>query len=519
MGDDLLTEKITFGDCLKLLLSALDISSSRLSKAINVDSSLVNRWINGKRVPPYSSNHIDNISEFLSRNVYNTVQKQQIDSIFADVCKSNEESDNIKEKIKKILLEAQGYSIECNKKMNKEKITIDNPDAFLDLSSEDKVIYGTDNIFTTYINLINLAANEKSKKCNSIYITYNNLMFSEHLSYNDLSEWVKSLHEAISNGWNVIILIRSLDSLVLTERFINSIISLVITGKLMIYYIKNYDNITIGDGLVVIPDIGVLSCFTDNSQPTINCGLYIRSKHAITIYQKHFQGIIDKYAQPIVNIFTNNSDFDLHLTESEDDIGNRFLYKNSFSIVTLPQHLYRKILDSKNYNTDYKVRSLDHYKKRLAAFVSNIRNYEYRDVYLSSSIKDLVRNRKFYLYSPEGIETITLDNQDLIEYLENVINILIKNDNYYIAFLPKNYHYNIDMDNFSCLIKERNAIFLEADSHFTGKRKVQISITEPALVKAVYNYFTKLWKLIPPENREKAEVISWLRHQVDILKH
>lgn len=517
-GDDFLT-KITFGDCLKLLLSTLDISNSRLSKAINVDSSLVNRWINGKRVPPYNSNHVENISEFLSRNVYNTLQRQQIDNIYLDVCSSKEVDDNIREKIKSILLETQGYSIECNKRKSKEINLFDNVTSYSDLSSEDKVVFGTDSIFNTYIKLLDLAANQKSGKSDTVYITYNNLLFSEHLSYNDITEWVNTLHKVIKNGWNVILLIRSFANSVLTARFINSIISLVTTGRLKIYYVKNYDNTTIGDGLVVVPDIGVLSCFTDNSQPIVNCGLYIRSKSAITMFQKHFQGIIDKYAQPLVNIFTKRSEFSNYVVDSEDDIGNRFLYKYFFSILTLPEHLYLKLLERKNYNNATKIQSMEFYKKRLKSFLSYIQTYEYKDVYLSSSIKDLIKNHQFYLYNHDGVETVYMDTHEIIEYLENIISMLLKYDNYSIAFLPKNYYNSDLMESFSCIVKERTGVLFESETNFAKKENVQTSITEPTLVKAIYDYFIKLWDNIPPENKDKSEVISWLQQQVNILKH
>ena len=88
-----------FGECLKQLLSILGISMNQLSKAINVDSSLVNRWVNDKRIPLYNTSYIEHISEYLSKNVTNTFQIQHLNKLFMDICKNGSSEDSIKDKI------------------------------------------------------------------------------------------------------------------------------------------------------------------------------------------------------------------------------------------------------------------------------------------------------------------------------------------------------------------------------------------------------------------------------------
>ncbi len=530
---------ITFGDCLKFLLSALDISYSRLSKAINVDSSLVNRWIHGKRVPPYNSNYVESISEYLSNNVHNTLQEQQINTIFMNVCVDGEVADGIKKKIKKILFETQGYSIESNKKKRKEiKTNSSNKDQiskvlnnnllnhmehnnvpYVDLSSEDKVVLGTENILEASFDLLESAVKQGCRSNDIIYITYNNFFSTESSSNNSIINWRNTLLKIINNGWHIILLIRLNSNTARTLRFINCMIPLVQTGKFMPYYIKNYDSIAIGDELVVVPDIGVLTGFSTNSHSIINCGLYIKSKPAIRIYQSHFKVFMVKKALPIVNIFTNRTDYSHYLADSEDDIGNRFLYKYCFSVLTLPEHLYWKFLGRREHSSDSKITSMEFYRKRLQAFLSNIQNYEYKDVYMASSIKDLIKNHQFYLYSYEGIETIHMDIHDIIEYLENIISLLLEYDNYKIAFLPDDYNCTENMESFCCVVKERTAVLFESRNQFTDTQEIHTSITEPTLVKSIYDYFIELWEHIPPTNKEKSEVVSWLQGQVNILRH
>ena len=529
---------IVFGECLKLLLSALDISNNRLSKAINVDSSFVSRWIHGKRVPPYNSSYIDNISEYLSNNVHNSFQEQQLNTIFLNTFVDKEITAGIKEKIKKALLEAQGYSIEFNKKRKKEieinssnkehisKLLNDDPinhteqniTHFTELSSEDKVILGAENILAACYDLLEIATKQKCGKSNIMYITYNNFMYAENSSHNYLINWRDTLLKAIKNGWHVLLLIRLNGNTARTIGFMNCMIPLVQTGQFMPYYIKNYDSIAIGDELVVVPGIGVLSCFSSNLHSEINCGLFIKNKSAIELYQNHFQGFIAKHALPLVKIYNNRNDYSHLLADSEDNIGNRFIFKYCFSVLTLPEHLYEKLLDRRRLSNDAKIKSMEFYRKRLNAFLSNIQNYEYKDVYMAASIKDLIKNHQHYLYSFAGIELMHMDTHDIIEYLENIIGLLQKYDNYNIALIPESQDNTVNMESFCCMMKERISVLFESKNPLTGMSDIHVSITEPTTVKAISDYFINLWEHIAPANREKSEVISWLQDQITILK-
>ncbi len=110
-----MTTKIKFGECLHLLMSSLDISNSRLSKGLNLDSSLISRWLHEKRIPAYHSNYIESISSFLSEGILNSFQKQRLDDAINLVCPNLDETLTTKDRITKALLESQGFSLECKK--------------------------------------------------------------------------------------------------------------------------------------------------------------------------------------------------------------------------------------------------------------------------------------------------------------------------------------------------------------------------------------------------------------------
>lgn len=273
-----------------------------------------------------------------------------------------------------------------------------------------------------------------------------------------------------------------------------------------------------GDELVVVPDVGVLSSFSTNSSSDINSGLYLRNKTAINIYQSHFQSFIANHALPLIRAFPDRTDYSHYLADSEDNIGNRFLYKYCFSVLTLPEHLYEKLLEKRRLSHDAKLIAMEFYRKRLQAFLANIQNYEYRDVYMATSIKDLMEKHQFYLYSYAGIESMYMDTCEIIEYLENIIGLLQKYANYNIAFLPENYSVADRMESFCCLVKERITVLFESNDRNACAQEIHIALTEPTLVKSIYDYFIGLWERIAPAYREKSEIIAWLQYQITILK-
>lgn len=115
-----------FGECLRELLDTFKIKSSVLAKGINVDSSLVYKWLRGTRTPSYSSPYVELITNFFVKNIVNSHLKKSIVNKLLSWGFKVSESDElgIENAIRTALLEAQGYSIESdgNKKYRQKKI-------------------------------------------------------------------------------------------------------------------------------------------------------------------------------------------------------------------------------------------------------------------------------------------------------------------------------------------------------------------------------------------------------------
>ncbi len=531
---------VKFGECLNSLLSILGVSMSQLSKAINVDSSLVNRWVNGKRVPPYSSKYIENITEYLSKNIKNSFQEQHINELFLSICSDNKLIDSTQEKIKMILFESQGYSIEyikkerfpkysnndqpyskrhdniCKKSLTKNtnKLT-----SFMDFSSEDKIILGLENILSAGVFLLEFAASQKGKKNSTIYMSYHNNLDMENHHSDYLVRCKDALIKAINNGWNIVLLLRLDNNIAKTIGFMNFLKPLMVTGKITLYHINKYDiSVTNNDNLIV-SGIGALSCFLVKLNSKASSAFYFRNKTAVDILENHINIFLSTCSSPTIKYYShkNKMDYSYCLAKSEEYIGNRFLFKYCFGALTIPISLYEKLLKNKGLSIDKILTALELHKRRLNAFIKNVQIYEYNDIYSIDCVNNLINHRQLYLYDYTENELVNLEVQDIIDLLHNIITLLETYNNYNIALISEDTDSTVKDSDFYFIVKERQAVLLETLTASKSIPQVQLSIKEPMMVKAFEEYFKELWRNIAPVNKAKTEVIAWIRRQIELL--
>ncbi len=537
-----------FGECLRYLLSILDISIVKLSKIINVDNSLVNRWVNEKRIPSYNTNYVDKISEYLSGCILNSFQMQYIDALFLKVCGESKVEISPKEKIKKALLQSQGYSIECRKAIIKENKThlvsnnkilkstdfyqryskqsdnthanllnTQDSDFLINLSSKDKIVIGYKNVLAASISLLN---DTSSHKCNNdvIHISFNNNMFTPDY-HSDLINFRDSILKAINNGWNIIFLLKLNSSIYNVANFIDFARPLISTGKFHPYYFKKYNSFSTYQEFIIVPNIGMLLGLPNNSNSEIDTAFYFRNNVAINIFSNRIDSLVANHTNSLIKYYEpdNAIDYSNFLTEQENIIGNRILYKRDFSILIFPENLYEKLLKRKNLNDDEINISLEFYKRRLEAFLSNIHNYKYTDIYHIDCINNLIKYRKLYLYSHVKVSMINLEFEDVIDILKNIVTLLEKYNNYNISFISE--HSNILDFVFYCMVKERTAVLIEIYDYSKDMPVVRLSTKEPIIVNAFEAYLNETLEQVPSINKDKNEIVNWIQCQIDSIKN
>ncbi len=518
---------IKFCDCLKRLLTELGISSSRLAKAINVDSSLVNRWINGKRIPSYSTAYIENIADYLCKNIHNTFQEQQIQDFINDICGTMDHAETFKDQVQYVLLEAQGYSIQCAQKeklrqksppaIKYHSIEIPEADRLFSLSEKDKFLTTCGQITETCLSMLEAALSVKAQNQNTIYIVYDDYFFPDLWSGNEFTQLTEKLFKAAQQGWKIALFLRLTYDTKHLLRLMELAKPLLFTGKFTPYYIPDGDSAAPGKGLFAVPGVGMLSCLSNEIFASLPYALYFTTPSILDIYLSQLKQFLKEHAISFLERHYGKKYCYSSIKRMERNSGSRFLYNYFFSMMTIPESLYYKLLDSQHLTDEEKEKSMELYQRRYHSFLSNIQHYFYFDIYTASCMDELIEHHQIYFYSYAGVKTITLETADVIEHLRYMIYLLESYENYQIAFYQTAYREDTGQKMY-CLVKEHHGVLFELHNLNGHQANLKITSEEPMLTAGFYSYLRNIWERIPPVNKNKSDVIRWLDSTINVLK-
>lgn len=550
----------TFGECLAAILNALDLKCSKLAKEINVDPSLVYKWLRSERVPSYDTPYIELISNYIANKINNNHQMEAIINLLTKHGIEILETNNVylQNKIRVWLQEAQGYSIKlqkkaktrkkhnldyvsdianflknmdinkCTKKNNYKSNIIDHDSAIngnLFCSYDNiQIVKGHMEVIYSAIKLLKQAQKEPYSDDNKILITFNSemdiLLNDKDLRY----KWTQALYDALSYGWNIFFQIGLNNNIQRTIKIIEDLQTLLSQGNLTIFYYKIRDDIFILNELYIIPHTGALFCFSSKVSQQVDRAFWYHEKESIDMLTAYFFQHLT-FAKPLLKSYPSQKtiEFQQTLAEAEEALGDKYVFKNGLSTITIPLNLYEKYLKLGNRtNQEISYRKFLH-KKRLESFEAQVKYYEFKDICFIESLEKLVEVKKYSFDEYYILENNTPNNEDIVCHLENLINMLKKYDNYEIAFVSKKNFNNISniywavKGNLSVLIETLNKSKMILDNN-NFNSEMNFIVTEKSIVNAFHDYFLKIWSDIPDENKNKKISINLLQSLIKICK-
>ena len=546
----------TFGECLAAILNALDLKCSKLAREINVDPSLIYKWLRGERVPPYDTPYITLISDYVARKISNSYQRETIIDLLDKHEIGTPETNrmDIQNRIKLWLQEAQGYSMKLKKKAStRKRNNSDNVSSIAGfLNSIDtkrneseagfkehdsdinrnyfhscdkiQVIKGRMEVLYSAIKLFNQAKKEPAPDDDMILITFNSemdiLLDDKDLRY----KWLHALYDALSYGWNIILQIKLNNNIQRTIKIIEDLQILLSQGHLSIYYHKTNDDIFVLNELYIVPRTGALFCFSSNDGKQVDRAFWYHEKESIDALSSYFFQYLS-FAKPLLKSYPSQKTIEYlqALTEAEEVPGSKYVFKNGLSTVTIPLSLYEKYLKLGN-NTAQEIsyRKFLH-GKRLESFESQVKHYDFKDICFIESLERLVKSKKYSFDEYYMLEDRTPSNEDIICYLENIINLLRKHDNYEIAFVSEKDFKS--MSNICWVVKGNSSVFIEtldkgkmAGNNDSLASEMNFMVTEKSIVNAFQDYFHRIWDDIPDEYKNKRNSINLIQSLIEACR-
>lgn len=518
-----------FGECLKRLLSTLNSSGSRLAKMLNVDPSLVSKWVNSKKVPSYGSPYIEAIAEYMEKSILNSFQEQKvhetIDSIVGMERFRNKDI-KIKDKIKFALLQTQGYSIES--KISRKPLIKDVADksrvSQITPSCDSSLITGYKAVLRAALSLLEEAAEMSPSLEEPILITYNTDIGLLPFCPDFPSNLKKMIIKVLSNGWRVSILIRFNNNLERTIRFVDDMQQYLMIGKCTIYYTSKFDPFMSGREVMAIPHIGALVALSTklNNQP--DSAFLFRNTAAINIFMKNFGQMIS-FASPLIEKYSiyESIEYRRIITEFDEIRGNRYLWKDGVSSLSISLELYEKYLKKSRRSSGEIVKLMGYHRRRLESFNELLKYYNYKNILTKQSIENMVKYGEYSFNELYLVGKYKATPLDVLENLKNMVYLLKKHDNYEIAFVDKTM-FKLE-SNLQWIIKEQKEVLFhmenKSEAIALGNDSQNIFsyaiVREPMIIKAFEEKFLDIWNYIVPQDKDKREVIIWIERQIEIL--
>ena len=203
------------------------------------------------------------------------------------------------------------------------------------------------------------------------------------------------------------------------------------------------------------------------------------------------------------------------ISEAEESAGNKFLYNDKFSALTLPENLYEEYLKGTDIPVSEFNTAVECQKRLLKAFIHNLGYHECKDIYTRESIEKYIKNRQYPIYDFQRSGNPITNPAGIAKHLENIINLLEKFDKYEMAIVSENKI--ADYKHIYMMIKERHSAKIRMIKDNADGTEADLSIEEPTVVNALKIGFLKAWDRISPVDKDKRDVIAWLKSQINLL--
>lgn len=481
------------------ILSILQISNAKIAKVLSVDPSLITRWRKGSRIPPYPSNYIPSLINYLKNFQISKNEQEQINALFNDL-KFPSPSLDIYESIEHVLLQAQINTIKMkytkkSKDQLKEKIIIKS------FSNQDKLIIDYENIINTAIELLEGISSIKCQKVNKkIFILLNSDINLFFLFTNESQRLIRALQNALDNGWHVSILFRINQNYIRSLNFINKITPLLAYKNFYAFYYKSSKKYSPISEVLIIPNSAALITLATQNNDFFDSAIYFQTQEAVKICYNCFSLFL-KDTQPLTAEYLHfPTDIPQKIFETEYKTGDRYLFKEGFSSLTIPITVFKK------YLFNYKKEEIENHKKRLNNFYNQINKHKYIDICTCSFIENLIINNHYSFDNfllPPGID---IPKEDIILHLQNIIYMLRNFTNYNLIFVNKNHLQNIS----SCLIVKNQFCILNKNHHY-------LFLKEKSLINFLSKSFEDLYSNIPAPLKDKNNIIAFLENIIELI--
>jgi hypothetical protein len=509
---------ITFAECLERMLDEKNAglrernarwSASRLALALDVDPSLVRRWLRGERVPALKSTYVDTIASALE------LGPQQR----ADLKQAQLGSLQAQSTTKPAPAGGQAHSRSRSRQATRTLESTTSPQKPRPQTPlQDELVAASPEEMVPFAEAV-LGQLPHARPAHALTI-----LVAQHgqelasLSTAAAERWTMLFGSLLTRGWDIECLLRLPDEPAGLLPLVRGILALCSTaGTLRLRYFSEAAAPPVPYNLLVVPQRFALLGLATRQDGIVDSVLRLVGPGSVAAAREHVLQLRRHTAQLFTRLPEEQFSFDEEVAVADrQDSRSIYLVKDGLSIVTLPPRWARPdstwVRSRASRGLDARIVAAN-IRQRLEQVHEFTAEHSFRIICPISAIdrwlttgsggRDPVPIRGFPVSPDERLERIEHLAFMLDEYAHFEVGLWDAAD----GALTSTY-FQVYADQAVLLSNRRDQSRHDAP-------QVHLKITHPALVAAFALEFEQLWTRIPPVRRSKTAVAEWLRARAD----
>jgi hypothetical protein len=529
-----------FDACLSRLLELKRSSARTLAEKLEVDVSLVHKWMRGERTPRFGSRHVERIGEALGLDA---VERAQLVLSHTSTLRAAQTRSRTQDRPKKSVPKRVATLIARIVGQREESViaeTASGRGTQPPQLPKEGAIVEPQTVYEAVIDFIGSVPRTRTAD-RAIFMTFHSEGISEGIGAGDAddsdhgAQWQQAVREALRRGWRVEHVWRLTRDARRTAFLVATTLDLLGAGDYQPLYTSGAAAPSPPYDLVIRPDAALLLLATRNAR-NVDGGILTRDPKQIQLLSGHYAQLRAQ-AKPLLQSYRrDNPQFGAVVVESETRFPGRSLVKYGLSFYTEPEewsHPASRWAQRMTYpEADVESFSL-HRWARLAAFRDHVRTHLYRDICPKRAIERLAQEGRYSRYTERHAGTMgkgksgkmgkqepqeVASVEERRQHLHSAIALLEAHDNFQIALLDADEEkaLGVQMGTYWEVVGA-DRVLINArtlDAH-AEPMDIEIAIDEPTTVAGCLAHFDQLWERIMPRNRDKDYVIWWLERQLE----
>jgi transcriptional regulator with XRE-family HTH domain len=518
------TKSRGFGGCLGKLLRDKQWSVQALANELDVERSLVYKWLRGDRTPQLISNYVARIAAILSLTPEERadLESGQVWSLSAPRPPRPPKqpgSQNVQR-----LLSVRPKPLAASKEsVEGEGLRLPNRRNVI----RSGVIHGRVEALQAMLSLIDAApapVDPLDETASTICLTsVEGSSWNEHERSEYLQTWCVVISRAMARGWRFCHLVRLDKNTDRTLAMARLMLDLMGTGQYTALCSYASQLVLPAVELLVIPGIAAVQYFATQTMTSVDAALILKKREEVALAHAYFQRAAAG-AKPLVRAFLPDDwvAFASSRVEAEEQYGGHVLVKDGLSQLSEPPEWADRDAQwvrHSRYGGEKLSALIDTRKRQLAAFEAHVKRHTYREICPMRAVKRLMQ-MGHYLQDSD-VDFFVEPVADRIAHLEHVIALLRAHEHYELALV------DVEQEDEIPVLTNRyweviGGMRVFTNLHVPDSRSINfhsgIVIAEPSLVGAFQSYFDDLWERVALRDKDKGFVIWWLERQLDSVR-